>query len=50
MFFKFLWSSKKEKVKRTTLIGNKLQGGLEITDLETYSKALILKWIKKSSR
>lgn len=46
MFFKFLWSSKKEKVKRTTLIGNKLQGGLEITDLETYSKALILKWIK----
>ena len=45
MIFEFLWSGKRDKIKRTTVIGNKLEGGLEIPDFKSYSKTMKLKWI-----
>ena len=46
MIFNFVWGNKAEKIKRTTLIGNRLEGGLEIPDIDIYSKTLKLKWLK----
>ncbi|XP_060586418.1 uncharacterized protein LOC132742114 [Ruditapes philippinarum] len=46
MIFKFLWDNKQEKVKRATLIGNKLQGGIDMLDLDSYITSLKLKWVK----
>ena len=46
LIFNFIWSNKSEKIKRNTLIGEKLDGGLEIPDIEIYSKTLKLKWLK----
>ena len=34
MLYSFLWGNNKEKIKRTTLIGNKLEGGLKLPDIE----------------
>ena len=45
MIFSFLWGNN-EKIKRNTLIGNKLEGGLDVPDIEIYEKSLKLKWIK----
>ena len=46
LFFKFLWSNKSEKIKRKTLIGKKLNGGLDMIGIHTFSKSLKVKWIK----
>ena len=46
MIYDFLWSGKREKIKRSTLIGNKLKGGLEMIDLDSYIRTIKLKWIK----
>ena len=46
MLFRFLWNNKPEKIKRSILIGNKEEGGIEMPDFETYSKCLKIKWIK----
>ena len=46
MIFKFVWGNNSEKIKRKTLIGNKLEGGLEVPDVELFSKTLKLKWLK----
>lgn len=46
MLFDFLWNGKREKIKRTTLIGNREEGGLGMIDIETYMKSIKIKWIQ----
>ena len=46
MVFQFLWSNKKEKIKRVILIGPKNSGGLDVPDVESYCKSLKMKWVK----
>ena len=41
----FLWDKKRPKIKYSTVIADKNQGGLGIPDLSTLNKALKLKWI-----
>ena len=36
LIFTFLWSGKREKIKRTTVIGLKTEGGLDMCDLNTF--------------
>jgi len=45
LFFKFLWSNYSERLKTNTLIGKKLNGGLDMIDIHTFSKSLKVKWI-----
>ena len=40
MLFNYLWGNNREKIKRATLIGNKLEGGLEMPDVEIYARQL----------
>ena len=46
MLFAFLWDNKKEKIKRTTLIGDKFNGGIGMIDLESYVVSIKLKWVR----
>ena len=46
LIFTFLWSGKREKIKRTTVIGLKTEGGLEMCDPNSFFISLKLKWIK----
>jgi hypothetical protein len=46
MVYNFLWDGKQEKIRRNTLSGNKLKGGIQIPDIEITSKTLKVKWIK----
>lgn len=46
LLFAFLWDNKNEKIKRTTLIGNKNGGGIDMIDLESYITAMKIKWVK----
>ena len=50
LIYNFLWHGKREKIKRekikrTTLIGQKEHGGLEMCDTHTFFYSLKLKWI-----
>ena len=47
LIYSFLWSGKKEKIKRLTLIGNKLKGGIEMCDTNSFFISLKINWIKK---
>ena len=47
MLFQFVWSSKKEKVKRTTITGYMEYGGLKMIDLQNQIRALKIKWISR---
>lgn len=46
IFFRFLWNNKSEKIKRKTLIGPKLEGGLDMVDIYIFTKTIRVKWIK----
>ena len=46
LIFKFLWHGKREKIKRSTLIGHKTEGGLDMLDTESFFRSLKIKWIK----
>ena len=46
MLYAFLWSGKREKIKRNTLIGSKIHGGIEMVDLESFIITIKLKWIR----
>ena len=46
LIYTFLWSGKREKIKRTTVIGLKTEGGLDMCDPNTFFISLKLKWIK----
>ncbi len=44
LIFEFIWG-KRDRIKRKTLIGTKLQGGIEMIDLECKNKALKAAWV-----
>jgi exonuclease III len=46
LIFKFLWKNGREKIKRKTLIGSKLVGGLNMIDIESFIKSIKMKWVK----
>ena len=45
--YEFLWKGKKDPVKRLVLSNDYLEGGLKMTNIDTYIKALQIKWILK---
>ena len=45
LIFNFLWHRKREKIKRTTLIGQKENSGVEMYDTQTFFDSLKIKWI-----
>lgn len=45
--FRFVWGSKKDKIKRATLKSKYKRGGLLVPDIEAKSKSLKVMWIKK---
>lgn len=49
MLFNFVWSNKKDKVKRTKLIQPIAEGGLQMVDLDSFIKSLKLTWLKRMS-
>ena len=46
LIYKFLWHGKREKNKRTTLIGQKHLGGIDMLDTESFFRSLKIKFIK----
>ena len=46
LIFNFIWN-KRDRIKRNTLIGNTLDGGLHVVDLESKFKALKASWVPK---
>jgi hypothetical protein len=47
--YKFLWSGKKDKIKRKTIIANYCNGGLKMLDLKTFIIAQRAMWVKRLS-
>ena len=45
--FDFIWNQKPAKIKKTTLIKKKSDGGLDMKDFFIFDKALKLTWIKR---
>ena len=46
LFYKFLWNSETERIRRNTIIAPYDQGGLQMLDIRSQNIALKLKWIK----
>ena len=47
IIFNFIWDGKPAKIKKLTLIGEKNQGGLRMTDFNIMNKALKVAWIQR---
>ena len=47
--FSFIWDNKTAKIKKTTLIGEKENGGLNVIDVSLINKALKFLWVKHFS-
>ena len=47
MLFSFIWNGKRDKVKRDTMIGGKLEGGLKMVDYRLKDKALKVTMLKR---
>ena len=47
IIFKFIWKYKQPKIKKSTIIKYKKEGGLNITDFTAFDKALKLCWVKR---
>ena len=48
LIFNFLWDNKPPKIKREVILQQKAtQGGLNFTDIYTYSKSVKFQWVKK---
>ena len=45
--YDFLWNSKPDKIKRSTLVKDYDQGGLRMIDIETFIWSLKASWIKR---
>ena len=45
--FNFIWDGKPSKIKRTTIIGKKKDGGLRMCDFSIMNKALKIAWINR---
>ena len=48
--YKFLWSGKKDKIKRKTIIANYENGGLKMLDLKSFIIAQRVIWVKRLSK
>ena len=46
-FFKFLWSRKPDKIKRSTTCLDYMSGGRKMIDIFSFEKALKVNWIKR---
>ena len=49
MMFDFVWNHKPAKIKKSTLIKSKKEGGLEMKDFVVFDKALKLSWVNRLS-
>ena len=47
LFFKFLWSGKDDKIKRTIMINDYSNGGLRMIDIKSFNMALKSTWVEK---
>ena len=47
LIFDFIWNYKPAKIRRTTLIKSKKEGGLGMKDFSFFDKALKLTWVKR---
>ena len=47
MIYEFLWNNKTEKVKRSVISYDKLNGGLKMINLEKYIETIKIGWIKR---
>ena len=47
IIFNFIWDGKPPKIKKLTVIGEKKQGGLKMTDFNIMNKALKVAWIPR---
>ena len=47
LIFNFLWDNKPPKLQREVILQKANQGGLNITDIYTYSKSMKFQWVKK---
>ena len=46
MVYHFIWGSRAEKVKRSTLIKDYVDGGIKIIDIEKQMLSFRLKWFR----
>ena len=47
LFSKFIWSNKRPKVAKKLLVQKVKNGGIRLKDVELFSKALKVKWVKR---
>ena len=47
LMYSFLWSSRKEKVKRSVCINQNVKGGLNMVDIQTRIGSLRLSWLSR---
>ena len=47
LIFDFIWDGKPAKIKKSTIIGEKKQGGLKMIDFNIMNKALKVAWIPR---
>ena len=47
IIYEYKWDGKKDKVKRSTMIGSFEDGGIELRDLNSHIDMLRVKWIQK---
>jgi len=45
--FSFIWGGKGDKIARKIIINDIEEGGLKMTDIRSFAKALKISWIKK---
>lgn len=47
LFYNFIWNGKLERIKRNTLIGDFMQGGLNMVHLSSFSTYLKISWVRR---
>ncbi|VDI18058.1 Hypothetical predicted protein [Mytilus galloprovincialis] len=47
LFYNFIWNGELERIKRNTLIGDFMQGGLNMVHLSSFSTYLKISWVRR---
>ena len=47
LFFKFLWKSKQDRIKRKVIISDYIKGGLKMLNIHCFVTALKMSWIRR---
>ena len=47
ILFKFVWDSKPDKIKRTTICHDHLEGGLKMINIKKFQQSLQVSWVRK---